>query len=141
MKDNKRVVYRAGVIPYMIQEGALKMLFMKPADPKYGGDTFQIAKGKIDPGEDAQQAALREGKEELGLFVGNIEKLESLGGPMLGRTYFYVAEIKDETMFGDAHFETGETRWMSESEFMRVGRDLHKPVVKAAIRLIRELEK
>ncbi len=140
MKQDKKILYRAGVIPYLHKDGELRMLFMRPSDPKYGGDVFQIAKGKIDPGETPLEAAMREGKEELGLFSGNVKRTTSLGGMMLGRTFFFVAEIENEDLFGDPHFETKETKWMTEREFMSVGRDLHKAVVKAAIRIIKEQE-
>jgi 8-oxo-dGTP pyrophosphatase MutT (NUDIX family) len=137
-QESKKLIYRAGVIPYHIDEnGTPSMLFMKPSHPDYGGDQFQMAKGKVDPGENSEQAALREGQEELGLFSGNVEKLHNLGN-FLGRTQVYVAEIKNKTMFGDPHFETEETKWMTLPEFLEIGRPLHKPLVKAAHRWILE---
>lgn len=136
--DNKQ--YRAGIIPYIIQNNEVYMLFMKPSNPKYGGDKYQIAKGKIDEGENSIQAAKREGLEELGLFSGNIIETYDLG-VVLGRTYVYVAKIKDKNAFGDPHFETGSTSWMNLSEFLSEGRELHRPVIKAAYRLIVNREK
>jgi 8-oxo-dGTP pyrophosphatase MutT (NUDIX family) len=137
-QESKKLIYRAGVIPYHIDEdGKASMLFMRPSDADFGGNTFQLAKGKIDPGENSEQAALREGKEELGLFSGNIEKIHDLGN-FLGRTQVYVAKVKDKTMFGDPHFETEEVKWMSLQEFLEIGRPLHKPLVKAAHRWISE---
>lgn len=136
----KKQIHRAGIIPYIIKDSELHMLFMKPSDPKYGGDVFQIAKGKLEEGETAEQAALREGNEELGLFSGNIEgEVESLGD-WLGRTTFFIAKIKDEKMFGEPHFETGETKWMTPEQFTSIGRGLHKSIVKAAVRKIIKTE-
>lgn len=135
----KKKVERSGVIPYYIDEGQIKMLFMKPSDARYGGDVFQIAKGKHEEGEDPLEAGLREANEELGLFKGNIDLTHKLGR-FLGRTHIYVVRIKDPDMFGDPHFETEETRWMTPEEFYEVGRDLHKPVVKAAVRFIEKEE-
>ena len=134
--QNKKV-YRAGVIPYIITEDEIEMLFMMPNDPsnKYGGETFQIAKGKIEEGESDEEAAFREANEELGLFKGNITAHHDLG-TFLGRTHVYVAEIKSKDMFGDPHFETKQTKWMTLAEFNEDGRDIHKPVIKAAVRLI-----
>ena len=140
MQKEKTPIYRAGIIPYMYINEELKMLFMLPSEAKYGGDKFQIAKGKIDGNEKPLEAALREGSEELGLFEGNIKSTRSMGSPMLGRTYFYVVEIKNKDMFGDPHFETKDTRWMSEKEFMDEGRDLHKPIIKAAVRMIEAIK-
>lgn len=137
--SNKKKINRSGIVPYYVVEGDIKMLFMKPSDPKFGGDCFQIAKGKQEPGEDLETTALREGQEELGLFEGNIETIHRIG-KFLGYTEMYVARIKDPDFFGDPHFETSATRWMEPSEFLSEGRDLHKPVVKAMVRLIEKKE-
>lgn len=132
---SRKKIDRSGVMPYYIDEEQIKILFMRPSDPKYGGDVFQIAKGKHEDGETAEEAGLREANEELGLYKGNIKHLHELG-KFLGRTTMYVAEINDPEMFGDPRFETKETKWMTPDEFQSEGRDLHKPVVKAAVRYI-----
>lgn len=132
-------VDRSGVIPYIIEEGQIKMLFMRPSDPKFGGDEFQIAKGKHEEGESAIEAGLREAGEELGLFTGNISESFDLGR-FLGRTTITIAKIKDKTLFGDPCFETKEVRWMTAFEFDTEGRELHRPVVRAAVRMIIEKE-
>jgi 8-oxo-dGTP pyrophosphatase MutT (NUDIX family) len=130
-------VSRSGVIPYIVEDDQIKMLFMKPSDPKFGGSDFQIAKGKHEEGEEALEAGLREASEELGLFKGNVVETQSLG-TFMGRTSIYVARIKDKNLFGDPCSETAEVRWMTPDEFAAEGRDLHKPIVKAAVRLINE---
>ena len=134
----KRRIDRAGLIPYFIGDDDIEMLFMKPSDPKYGGSEFQIAKGKLDPGESAEEAATREASEELGLFRKNLKSIHPLG-KFLGRTTIYVAEIEDKDLFGDPHFETGDTKWMTLDEFLKSGRPLHKPIIKAAFRRIEEI--
>ena len=136
---SKKKINRAGVLPYYLDEGQIKMMFMRPSDASYGGDVFQIAKGKHENGEGAEEAGLREAKEELGLFIGNVEAVHAMG-KFLGRTDMFVAKIKDPDMFGDPCYETAETKWMTLEEFLSEGRDLHKPVVKAAVRLIEEKE-
>ena len=78
--------------------------------------------------------------EELGLFKGNIVQLTELG-EFMGRTTVFIAKIKDKDMFGEPHFETEETKWLTAEEFQKIGRDLHKPVVKAAVRKIEKLER
>lgn len=100
---------------------------------------FQIAKGKIEEGETAQVAALREAKEEIGLFIGNVIKTEEVG-VFMGRTTVFVAKVKNKDMFGEPSFETSDVKWMSLSEFLAEGRDLHKPVVMASYRTICRLE-
>ena len=120
---NRQKVDRAGVIPFYIDEDDnIKMM-------------FQIAKGKCEEGETEEQTAMREGNEELGLFSGNVTKKHDLG-TFLGRTTVFVCEIKDTNMFGDTCDETEETVWWTPEEFDNEGRDLHKPVVKAAVRWI-----
>jgi len=136
----KKVIYRSGVIPYFVSEhdNEIYMLFMRPSEPKFGGDTFQISKGKHEIGETAEEAAFREAREELGLFEGNVRSVHELG-TFLGRTTIFLAEIHLKDWFGDPHFETAETKWMTPQQFYDVGRVLHKPIVKAAVRRI-ELE-
>ena len=135
----KKKIYRAGIIPYHIQDGKVHFMFMKPSDPKYGGSKFQIAKGKVEDDEDHRDAATREGGEELGLYKGNIEDIHAVG-QFLGRMSIYIAKIKDKTMFGDPHFETSATIWMTMDEFDKDGRDLQRPIVRAAQRLVDKKE-
>lgn len=132
---DKQKIYRAGVIPYYVEEGEIKMLFMKPSDPKFGGKCFQIAKGKKEAGESDSEAAFREASEELGLFTGNVLDKHDLGN-FLGRTRIYIAEIEDPKMFGDPDHEVSAVKWLTLDEFKDAGRDLHKPIVKAAARWI-----
>lgn len=129
---------RAGIIPYYFKGNEILMLFMKPSDANYGGPEYQIGKGKVDPGETPQEAALREGREELGLFKGNIAHLENLG-KFLGRTTIFIAEIKQVDMFGDTDDETEQVKWMAESEFLNKGRRLHRPIVQATVRRIKQI--
>jgi hypothetical protein len=50
----------------------------------------------------------------------------------------YIAEVIDPSpdKFGDYTSETGAIKWMTPDEFQAEGRDLHKPIVKAAVREI-----
>lgn len=136
---NDKKIYRAGTIPYIVEDGTIKMMFMRPSDPEYGGDKFQIAKGKVEDGESTMDAALREAKEELGLFVGNVIATEEVG-VFMGRTTVYVAKVKDRNLFGDPSFETSDTAWLSLTEFANIGRELHYHVVQAAHQLIENSE-
>lgn len=131
----KGKLYRAGLLPYVIEDGVVRFLFMKPADSRYGGEQFQIAKGKVEDGETSQQAAIREASEELGLIPSNVHPLIFLG-EFLGRTSVFVAEVKDKFLFGVPHFETSETAWMTVSEYQSNGRMLHLPIVQDAARVV-----
>lgn len=132
-------ISRAGVIPYYVKDGEVQMYFMQPSCEKYGGPDFQVCKGRIDPGENAKEAALREGFEELGLLEENILKLWYLG-EFLKKNFFYVCKIKDPDNFGQPHFETGATCWMTLDQYIETGRPLHKGVVQSAHRLIMKKE-
>lgn len=134
-------VWRAALIPYIIEDGEIKMMFMKPSSDvaEWSGTSFQIAKGKIEKGETAEAAAVREAHEELGLFRGNIILTEEVG-VFMGRTTVFVSKVKDKDMFGLPSDETSDTTWMTENEFIAEGRLLHQPVVQSVVRLIRQIE-
>jgi len=135
----KKGIDRSGCLPYYIKDGKIYMLFMLPSDSKYGGNQFQMAKGKHEEGETPLETGMREAGEELGLFQGNVTNNHHLG-KFLGRTDVFVVKIKDPDAFGDPHFETKETKWMTPEEFQATGRSLHQPVVKAAVRWIQQEE-
>ena len=88
-------IFRAGLIPVHISNGEISMLFMKPSDPMYGGSDYQIAKGRIEDGEEPYETAVREAEEELGLNPDNMVNVYDCG-QWLGRTFVYVAIIKDK---------------------------------------------
>jgi 8-oxo-dGTP pyrophosphatase MutT (NUDIX family) len=97
MSLDRKPIYRAGTIPYIVDNNEILMMFMKPSNVEYGGDRFQIAKGRIEDGEDTKTAALREAREELGMFLSNIVSTEELG-VFMGRTTVYIAKMKDRSM-------------------------------------------
>lgn len=109
------------------------MLFMQPSNPRYGGDKFQIAKGKIEINETPLQAAHREVMEELGIIQDDFKSIDYLGLYM-GRTHLYIAEVKDEHAQIECCDETGATKWMTLEEFMRCGRALHASIVCDAVK-------
>lgn len=141
MFTDAKKVYRAGLIPYVVEEGVIKMMFMKPAPEvaEWSGDTFQIAKGKIEDDEPALDAAIREAHEELGLFKGNVVLTKEVG-VFMGRTTVFVSKVKSKDMFGLPMDETSDTTWMTEDEFMAEGRPLHQPVINACVRMIKQIE-
>lgn len=137
--EGKVLVYRAGTVPYIIEDGQVHMMFMRPSNELYGGNELQLCKGRVEDGEDTKTAAIREAKEELGLFVGNVLLVEEVG-TFMGRTTVYLAKIKNRDMFGLPDEETAETAWLTLEQFMEVGRDLHKPVIQAVHRQICRIE-
>ena len=135
----KKKIPRAGFIPYYQadSDSDLQIMVMVPSDPSYGGDKPQIAKGKIDPGENAKEAALREASEEVGLVQSNVVSTHYLG-TFLGYTEIFYGEIKDPDNFTGTTYETDESYWVSVDDFLKEGRDIHKPIVRAFLRAIGE---
>lgn len=135
------LVYRAGMVPYFIEpNGTIQMMFMRPTNSTFGTFTYQLAKGKVeDDDETFYDAALREAKEELGLFTSNIESVDRVGN-FMGRTMIFVAKINNKDMFGMPSDETESTRWMTIDEFLAEGRDLHRPVIQAVYKHIQRIE-
>lgn len=123
-------IWRAGLIPFFINDdGVIEMLFMIPSDQRYGGSDPQMAKGRIDDDEQPEETALREAKEELGLVTGNIAGELKYFGVHLGRTHVYACEVKSKDRFGMFSYETQDTRWMTEDDFRKNGRDIHRKIV------------
>jgi len=138
----KKILFRAGMIPYLIENGEVVMMFMKPSDTIYGGDQFQMCKGVVeDDDENYRAAALREGAEELGLRQENILSVTELGN-FLGRTTVFVAKVNDRSpaAFDTPHYETDEVVWLTCDEYLKIGRELHKDIVQLADQVIRKEE-
>lgn len=131
----RRKIPRAGFIPYYVDDGEIYVMLMKPSDPKFGGNEFQIAKGHIDPGEDSKTAALREANEELGLLESNLVSVEYLG-QYLGYTQIYYGRVKNRNDFTEPMFETGETTWITVSEFHTIGRAIHIPILDMLLHMV-----
>lgn len=134
------MITKAGLIPYVVEDGQIKMLFMVSSDARFGGPDPMISKGNIDPGETPEQAAIREAEEELGLQLSNMishpflitsEKIKGMD-----LEYFmniYACEVADTTSFSTPHYETAETVWLTLEQFEMIGRPLHRPIVQLAI--------
>lgn len=126
----QKKIWRAGLIPYFLNdEGKVEMMFMIPSDQTYGGSSPQIAKGRIEDGEDQKETAIREAQEELGLIRANIDGEVEYLGVHLGRTHMYACRVHSKELFGVFSFETEEVVWMTEDEFRQDGRDIHRDVV------------
>lgn len=131
----KAKIFRVGIIPYYIDNGEIEFLFMKPSDARFGGSEFQIAKGKLEDNENEFDGALREGHEELGLLRKNCKNFLDIGYH-LGRTRLWITNVKNKTDFDIPHFETDETRWISEYNLSSI-RNIHKPIILDVVKIIK----
>lgn len=126
----QKKIWRAGLIPYFLnEEGKVEMMFMIPSDQTYGGSAPQIAKGRIEEGEDPKETAIREAQEELGLTTANVVGEVDYLGVHLGRTHMYACRVSSKDLFGVFSFETDDVVWLTEDEFRVGGRDIHRDVV------------
>jgi 8-oxo-dGTP pyrophosphatase MutT (NUDIX family) len=135
---------KAGLIPYVIENGQPLFMFMKSSDASFGGDAPMISKGHIDDGESPKEAALREAEEELGLKRSNIVAStlkEVWRGKLSGQTETYVmviyaCQVKNKNNFGKPHYETESVHWMTNEIFQKSGRSSQRKIVQRAHNLI-----
>jgi 8-oxo-dGTP diphosphatase len=105
----ERVEAAGGVV---MRDGRLALVHR----PRY--DDWTLPKGKLDPGESFEEAALREVTEETGLRCRLVRELPAVeyevrSGPKVVR--YWLMEVEDETPFvpGD---EVDEVRWVEPAE-------------------------
>ena len=119
---------RGALLPYYRDTDGIRYLVQIPSDPKYGGTQWQLGKGKIDPGETAVQAAVREGFEELGIKYTNFKEEPKLFG-IFKKVAVYIVEVIDCTDLVTPGFETLKVSWLTNDEFQQVGRDIHRYII------------
>ena len=116
-------VYSSGVVVFLKKEGQNFYLLLRTRS-----GFWDLPKGKVEPGETLQQAALRELKEETGLdhveiLPGFQESLNYLfrdqeGNPIYKTVYFFVGEVAS-----DAHVKLSREHqdfiWLPFDEAVR----------------------
>jgi hypothetical protein len=160
-KPQEGIYTKAGVIPFFKQDGKFSYYFMRPQTkmPELGEPPFQLCKGtrmhhvekmgwrdvKEPVAPDAKLetlpvTALREGIEELGLKLGNIQQLLDAGpygfsSATTGKSktmWLFAAEMKAIEDFLPAReiaSSTAERSWMNAAEFNVVGRQDHRYIL------------
>ena len=134
---------RAALIPIFIENGKGDIALMKPSDPKYGGSSFQVAKGIIEDGEDPKEAAIREGQQELG--ITNIHKgdLKLLWNDKKQGMYYYIVVVKNKILQKpkpneNGIIETESTVWWDLDKASKEMRDWQRkliPMIKRSLGL------
>jgi 8-oxo-dGTP diphosphatase len=84
--------------------------------PRY--DDWSLPKGKLDPGETFEDAALREVEEETGLRCRVVRELPAVEYEVRGRpklVRYWAMEVEDETPF-EPNDEVDELRWLEPGE-------------------------
>jgi len=128
----------SGIIPiFQTDSGEYQMMFMCPSDEKYGGKKLQIAKGHVEKGENPLEAGLREANEELGLRENIIKRIWKCG-VYDKRMHIYgaIVDSKSSSKFDKFTSETAYTKWLTLEEFLDVGYDGHKHIVKKCIGML-----
>ena len=88
--------------------------------PRY--DDWTLPKGKVDPGESFEQAAVREVEEETGLRAHLVRELQATNYDVKGRpkiVRYWLMEVDDERPFAP-NDETDELRWAPLDEALRL---------------------
>jgi len=136
---NKPVREKAGCMPYVIENGIVKGLFVISSNPAFGGSAPMLVKGHVDSGETVAEAALREAQEEAGLKLSNIKMntfKQGWQGQITGMTStnpmtIFVVECKTTTDFNKPDYEISSTHWLSWDEYFNIGRASQRAVVRA----------
>lgn len=133
-----RRLEKAGVIPYVYNNG-FEFLFMVPSNPNYGGYEPQIAKGKVDKGENIQDAAIREGREELGLTT--YKSIHYLGQyKFRNPLHMYSMELNNKQL-NTPHYETKKVVWLKYNQILENVRTEQLPIIVDCVNKILSLEK
>lgn len=111
----------------LVRKGNLWLVRRPMPNPEYRGNLgWSFPKGWVDEGENLEQAAIREVKEEGGVVAKVIKKLSTLKiffrnkGELVMKfiTYFVMGYIEDASEgFGE---ETAEAKWVTKEEALKL---------------------
>lgn len=104
---HETVLFGEGVAIVPVVEG--KILLIRQYRPSISSSILEIPAGKVDPGEDIRQAAIRELSEETGIIGGKLEHLASIWttpGFCNERIHLF---LSTEGVLGENHPDEGET--------------------------------
>lgn len=111
---------------------------MRPSNATYGGSSYQFCKGRIEDDETSIVAAVREATEELGIVPWMASsKTEFVSRIMNSTCDLFVCEYNFMSSPASRE-ETIHTAFLSEKEFMAIGRDWQKPICQMVVKFINE---
>ncbi|MEU8550813.1 (deoxy)nucleoside triphosphate pyrophosphohydrolase [Streptomyces roseoverticillatus] len=134
MTTERRVVVGAA----LLHEG--RMLAARRSAPPELAGRWELPGGKLEPGESAEQALVRELREELGVEA---EPLERVGGEWPLRPPYVLHVWTARLLAGEARplQDHDELRWLAPDEFGDVDwLDQDRPAVALAAGLLRRAE-
>jgi 8-oxo-dGTP diphosphatase len=111
----------------IVSKGTVLLIRRRVAE---GELSWQFPAGKVEPGEDAEDAAVRETFEETGLTVGVVKRLGERVHPATGRRMVYVGcKVLTGAAYVAAGEEVAEVEWCDRSTLAtRIPHALHRPV-------------
>lgn len=119
LKINTRQLEAEGIVIYPVwKEEPEKLVMIRQYRYPVGDYVYELPAGLIDPGEDAQEAAIREMKEETG-FEFEVYKG---GREMYRRAFFLAPGFSDEMGKAVFGYATGEStkKFQEDSEYIEV---------------------
>lgn len=126
------------LVPYMKWENELYFLCMRPSNATFGGSSYQFCKGRIEHGETSLIAAIREATEELGILPWLASSETEFVSRIMNDTCdLYVCEYNFMSC-PLSREETIHTAFLSEKEFMVIGRDWQKPICQMVVKFINQ---
>lgn len=152
VEQHANVKLKAGLIPYCYTGGGrnkteLKMMFAVSSDPAHGGTQPMIAKGHVEPGEDIQEAAIRESGEELGLkisnFFGNpfyVSMQKITGYTASYDLHIFAVQVKNRKDFEPHDNEIGSVHWLTFEEYQKYGRRSQLSLVQTLVNKLKSQE-
>jgi NADH pyrophosphatase NudC (nudix superfamily) len=95
-----------------------------------GKPPWTFIAGEVEPGERAEDAAVRETKEETGLEIEAGEIIGDRVHPTTGRTMIYMAgrPVRGTEVFVGDRAELAEVRWVSLTEAGELLPGMYEPV-------------
>ncbi len=128
-QSNYKILEAAGGLVYN-EEGKVLMIFRR--------DFWDLPKGKIDPGESKEEAAVREVEEETGLKDIQLGELitetyhtyrTKKGNRILKRTYWFSMNAPDQKLVPQAEEDIEEAIWQDLHTFLPTSPVIYKSIL------------